>query len=177
MELSPTARVICGMIALGRRTGYEIKQFVDKTTRHFMALSYGQLYPELKRLEQAGLVEGSPAPSGGRMRTEYELTDAGRAALAQWLGSDEELIYELRDEGILKLFFSDSRPERRLANLRAIRARNERKLADLRALEPMAAQGPQGPRLALELGIGMAEWMIKWCEATERRLADEQEDE
>jgi DNA-binding PadR family transcriptional regulator len=177
-EVSLTGRVICGMITLGRRSGYDIKQFVDKTTRHFMAVSYGQLYPELKRLEQVGLVAGSSAPTGGRSRTFYELTDEGRAALAQWLDSDEELLYELRDEGMLKLFFSDARPERRIANLRALRGRNERKLAELRALEPMASAGVrQGPRLTLELGIGMAEWIIQWCEATEHRLADEQEDQ
>jgi PadR family transcriptional regulator AphA len=177
-DVSLTARVICGMITLGRRSGYDIKQFVDKTTRHFMAISYGQLYPELKRLEEAGLVEGSSAPTGGRHRTEYELTDAGRAALAEWLDSDDELLYELRDESMLKLFFSDVRPERRIANLRALRGRNERKLAELRALEPLAsAHGREGPRLTLELVIGMAVWIIQWCEATERRLADEQEDQ
>ena len=43
----------------------------------------------------------------------YELTPAGRAALETWLASDAELLYELRDEGMLKLFFSDSLPERR----------------------------------------------------------------
>src|SRR5579862_5513458 len=108
-EPSLTGRVICGMITLGRRTGYDIKQFVDKTTRHFMAISYGQLYPELKRLEEAGLVAGSAEPTGGRSRTVYQLTDAGRQALADWLESDDDLLYELRDEGMLKLFFSGSR--------------------------------------------------------------------
>src|SRR5438067_9773063 len=110
-ELTPTARVILGMITLGKRTGYDIKQFVDKTTRHFWAASYGQIYPELKRLEELGLVQGRSEPSGGRARTVYELTDEGRLALQHWLASDEETLYELRDEGMLKLFFSDSRRE------------------------------------------------------------------
>ena len=52
-ELSATGRVILGMIAFGRTTGYDIKQLVDKTTRYFWAASYGQIYPELKRLEDA----------------------------------------------------------------------------------------------------------------------------
>jgi DNA-binding PadR family transcriptional regulator len=174
-ELSLTGRVICGMITLGRRTGYDIKQFVDRSARHFMAASYGQLYPELKRLQQAGLVAGRASPSGGRSRTVYELTPAGRDALLEWLASDADQLYELRDEGMLKLFFSDSLPEQRIAIVRALRERNERKLAELRAIEPHAAKGPEGPRLTLELGIGMAEWIINWCEATERRLAGEQE--
>ncbi len=170
-----TGRIVCGMITCGQRTGYDIKRFVDKTTRHFMAISYGQLYPELKRLAEAGLVVGSAAPTGERARTEYALTEAGREALEAWLRSDAELLYELRDEAMLKLFFSDSAPDRRIEIVRAMRARNERKLAELRALEPHAALGPVGPRLTLELGIGMSQWLIEWCEAAERRLASEPE--
>ena len=98
------------MLALGNRTAYEIKQVVDVSTRHFWAASYGQIYPELKRLEDRGLVRGRPEPWGARPRTAYELTEAGEAALQDWLASDEELVDEVRDEGMLKLFFSDSCP-------------------------------------------------------------------
>src|SRR2546428_9884769 len=65
MELSPTARVILGMIRMGKRTGYEIKQIVDVSTRFFWAASYGQIYPELKRLEERGLVGSRSEPTGG----------------------------------------------------------------------------------------------------------------
>src|ERR671930_1221400 len=80
IEVSPTGRVILGMIALGKRTGYDIKAFIDRTARYFWAASYGQLYPELKRLEDQGLVRGRPEPSGGRARTVYDLTEAGATA-------------------------------------------------------------------------------------------------
>src|SRR5213595_1500349 len=104
---SKTAYVILGMLALGKKTGYEIKSLVDVSTRFFWAASYGQIYPELKRLEQAGLIRGKDDPSDGRRRKTYELTAAGRAALHEWLTSDRPQVRELRDEGILKLFFSD----------------------------------------------------------------------
>jgi PadR family transcriptional regulator, regulatory protein AphA len=161
------------MLALGNRTGYEIKQVVDVSTRHFWAASYGQIYPELKRLEDRGLVRGRPEPSGARARTAYELTEAGEGALREWLASDEELVYEARDEGMLKLFFSDSLPERRLENIRAMRAVQERKLAQLRALEQKADQMHPGPQLTLEVGISITQSIINWCQATERRLAEE----
>jgi hypothetical protein len=38
--------------------------------------------------------------------------------LREWLGSDGGLVYELRDEGMLKLFFSDVAPETRIGNTR-----------------------------------------------------------
>jgi PadR family transcriptional regulator AphA len=169
--VSPTGRVILGMVALGKRTGYDIKAFVDKTARHFWAASYGQIYPELKRLEDQGLVRGRPEPSGGRARTVYELTEAGTAALQRWLDSGAEPSYELRDEGMLKLFLSDSLPARRIDIVRAMRAREERALAHLRSIEPHASQGPPGPYLTLQMGIALTESTIKWCETTERELA------
>jgi PadR family transcriptional regulator, regulatory protein AphA len=177
VELSATGRVLLGTIALGRRTGYDIKAFIDKTARYFWAASYGQIYPELKRLEDQGLVSGRPEPSGGRARTVYELTEAGTAALQRWLVSDDAPSYELRDEGMLKLFFSDSAPERRIDIVRAMRTREERALAHLRSIEPHASQGPPGPYLTLQMGIELTEWAVKWCEATERRLAAESEQE
>jgi len=170
-QLTPTGRVVLGMIAFGKNTGYEIKAFVDRTTRYFWAASYGQIYPELKRLESQGLVRGRSAPSGGRSRTVYELTEAGETALADWLASDEEPAYELRDEAMLKLFFSDSLPGRQIEIVRSMRVRQQRKLAQLRELEPHASRGPSGAYLTLQLGIGFTEWIVNWCEATERRLA------
>jgi DNA-binding PadR family transcriptional regulator len=173
--LTATGRVILGMLSLGSQTGYEIKSFVDKTTRHFWAASYGQIYPELRRLEEQGLVRGRFEPTGGRARTVFELTDAGRAALHAWLGSDTEPVNELRDESMLKLFFSDSGdPQLRIDNIRAMRELHERTLAQLSALEPHASQGPEGPYLTLQLGIRMQECVIDWCRATEQALREKQ---
>src|SRR2546423_15556211 len=93
-ELTPTGRVILGMIAFGRESGYEIKQLVDRSTRHFWAASYGQIYPELRRLEQQGLVTSRSEPSGARARTVYQLTESGRDALRHWLGSHAERPYQ-----------------------------------------------------------------------------------
>jgi DNA-binding PadR family transcriptional regulator len=175
--LTPTGRVILGMISLGKSTGYDIKHFVDKSTRHFWAASYGQIYPELRRLEEQGLIRGAPEPTGGRARVVYQLTDQGREALNAWLASDQEPVYELRDEGMLKLFLSDNLPEQRIANIRAMRKRQERKLADLRALGEVQKTGPKGPGLTLQLGLSSTQAFIEWCEETERRLAEETDKE
>jgi DNA-binding PadR family transcriptional regulator len=169
--LTPTGRVILGMIALGNHTGYDIKQLVDKSTRHFWAASYGQIYPELRRLERAGLVQGRDEPSGGRPRTVYELSDTGRQALERWLSSEDAPLYELRDESMLKLFFSDlGAPGVAIECVRAMRSLQERKREQLRQLQRKAPSMRPGPRLTLELGLGMTSWLIEWCEEVERRL-------
>ena len=65
MDLSPTAYVILGFLEARPRSGYDIKQAVENSTRFFWAASYGQIYPELKRLEPAGLAKGRRDDAGG----------------------------------------------------------------------------------------------------------------
>jgi PadR family transcriptional regulator AphA len=175
-SLSPTARVILGMLKLGLRTGYDIKKGIDLSTRFFWSASYGQIYPELKRLSKAGFVRPKAQPRGRVNRTEYTLTAAGERALHEWL-TGTEAIYELRDEGLLRLFFGDlvSREEV-LVNLRTRRETFEHYLRHFRAIEVEARTGFADeaqlyPYLALTYGIGLLEWSIEWYAETERRLA------
>jgi hypothetical protein len=74
---------------------------------------------------------------------------------------------------MLKLFFSDALPARRIENIRAMREQHEHKLASLRAIEEHAPNMRKGPYLTLQLGIGITEFVINWCEEAERRLAEE----
>src|SRR3954471_11630165 len=109
------------MVSRAARSGYEIKAAVDNSTRFFWAASYGQIYPELKRLSEAGLVEGVDAPTGGRRRTVYEITDDGEEELKAWLRQPPET-FEMREEGLLKLFFANALPpEESVGILRAMR--------------------------------------------------------
>ncbi|HTX33148.1 MAG TPA: PadR family transcriptional regulator [Solirubrobacteraceae bacterium] len=174
--LTATGRVILGMIAKGVRSGYEIKQLVDKSTRHFWAASYGQIYPELRRLEDDGLIEGRADPSGARVRMVYELTPRGEQALEDWLFSERALVYELRDEGMLKLFFSDLEPESALRTVRAMREQHEKKHEQLGLIQAAGGHISTGPGLALEIGLGVTGWLIEWCKATEARLAGDLEE-
>jgi PadR family transcriptional regulator, regulatory protein AphA len=172
MELSSTAYVILGMLRNGPRTGYEIKAAVDHSTRFFWAASYGQIYPELKQLAEAGLVKGESSPQGERKRTVYTLTAKGRKELRRWLEQPPET-FELRDEGLLKLFFSGaSSPESAVAALAAKRRYHEEKLAQLRAIEPLARESSDSyPYMVLRHGIELSEWTVEWCKGAERELS------
>jgi DNA-binding PadR family transcriptional regulator len=171
MELTPTGRVLLAMIRSGRRTGYEIKQLVDVSTRFFWAASYGQIYPELKRLEQAGLIMGEDDPTGGRRRRAYSLTGEGDAALDEWLRSDAEPTYELRDESLLKLFFSNGLPKaERLRILRQMRERHQAVIDGLRSVEDAAAAVGGAPHMTLQFGLGLHGWAVDWCRRQEEEL-------
>jgi PadR family transcriptional regulator, regulatory protein AphA len=174
VELSPTGRVILGMLSIGRNTGYEIKHFVDKTTRHFWAASYGQIYPELRRLEDQGLITSRPEPSGGRARTVFELTQDGHAGLREWLEDPSASLWELRSEAMLKLFFSDAdEPRFQIEQLRAFREQQEAKLAALHALEEGARTSIyRGPYLSLRVGLSVTGAVVQACRELEQELTD-----
>jgi DNA-binding PadR family transcriptional regulator len=170
-QLSPTARVLLAMIRNGRRTGYEIKQLVDVSTRFFWAASYGQIYPELKRLEQAGLISGEDEPSGGRQRRAYSLTAAGDEALDAWLRSDDEPLYELRDEALLKLFFSNELTDaERLRIVRQMRERHQSVIDGLTSVEAAASSVGGAPHTTLQFGLGLHGWVVEWCKEQEEKL-------
>jgi PadR family transcriptional regulator, regulatory protein AphA len=172
MDLSGTAYVILGMLSWRPMTGYEIKSLVDKSTRFFWAASYGQIYPELRRLAAAGLIEGKASPHGGRRRNVYRLTPAGRRELEAWLAVDAE-VFELRDEGLLKLFFAEAAGgEAAIQALDAKRRDHERLLARLEEIE--ATGRPDGFAYeVLRYGIECNRWQAEWCERTMRELEND----
>jgi PadR family transcriptional regulator, regulatory protein AphA len=176
MDLSATAYVILGMVSRESRSGYEIKAAVDSSTRFFWAASYGQIYPELKRLSEAGLVEGIDAPRGGRKRTVYAITADGEAELKDWLRKPPETS-EMREEGLLKLFFAGAlKPAEAIETLRAMHRRRIELAARLRDLEPDKLEREQEenpyPRMVLQAGIEFNQWFADWCERMESELLD-----
>jgi DNA-binding PadR family transcriptional regulator len=170
MESTAITPVVLGMLAHGPRSGYDIKAAVDRSTRFFWAASYGQIYPELRRLERDGLIEGKDAPNGGRRRRVYELTPAGRDALVEWLLGPTVTI-ELRDESLLRLFFADALPrEQALQLLEGRRRGHEQYLETLRAIDARPGEDPPFVDLVLRWGIAFNEWGARWCEEQLKRL-------
>jgi DNA-binding PadR family transcriptional regulator len=170
-SLSATAYVILGMVRKDPLSGYEIKAMVDNSTRFFWAASYGQIYPELRRLSEAGLVVGVDSPTGGRRRTVYEITADGEEELKAWLRQPPET-YEMRDEGLLKLFFAEALPPQEAVEIvRSMRRHREDVNRRLRELEPTKDEDKAAyPLLVLRCGIEYSDWFVDWCKRTEERI-------
>ncbi len=168
--LSATARVILGLLKWESRTGYDIKRVTDFSTRFFWRASYGQIYPELKSLERAGLVVARDEPYGRRRRRVYELAPAGERALSDWLHGEVDQ-YDVRDEGLLRLFFGDLVSGEELLEL--VR-RRRRWFADagqhfLEIAEELGpVEGPSGE--VLRYGIDLMAWSTAWWSELEERL-------
>jgi DNA-binding PadR family transcriptional regulator len=170
MKQTAVTPVILGLLSLGARSGYDIKNAVDSSTRFFWAASYGQIYPELKRLEAEGLIAGESSPNGGRERRVYKLTAGGRKALTEWL-LGRSVTIELRDESLLRLFFADALPrEQALGLLEARQRGHEEYLAVLHAIDERPGDDPQFVDLVLRWGIAFNEWGAQWCQQQLERL-------
>jgi DNA-binding PadR family transcriptional regulator len=145
-ELSNTSYVLLGFLDAHPHSGYDIKRLADHSTRFFWQISYGQIYPELKRLVELGLVAQQPGSRGLRTRHVYRITAKGRTTLRSWLADPSRSgSFEMRDELLLKLFFSDAAgPKVKRAVLEQIRLREEASLAELRSLEPHAREAKAG---------------------------------
>jgi DNA-binding PadR family transcriptional regulator len=130
MKLKPISYMVLGMLRLGATSGYAIKKAADASTRSIWPVSLAQVYPELARLEEHGLVTRQEDPQGARARSSYALTDKGEEALLAWLRSPREAPIQMRSEGMLRFFFVDALPKHEQADL--ARKAQER-LRDLRA--------------------------------------------
>jgi DNA-binding PadR family transcriptional regulator len=170
--MQPTAVTwaVLGLLGSKPLSGYDIKRAVDRTIRHFWAASYGQIYPELKRLEEAGWIAGKDADRGGRTRRVYRISASGRRQLEGWLHGYETRI-ELRDESLLRLFFADTLPPDEALGLLAARREGYRMmLAYLRGLDDGEGSDPAFVDLVYRWGLDYCEWGIAWCDKQERRL-------
>jgi DNA-binding PadR family transcriptional regulator len=168
------AYVVLGMIRLGRDSGYEIKQTVELSIRFFWTISHAQIYPALEQLEHAGLIKGRDDPRGRRPRRAYKITRAGEAALKEWLTRDEPLPFELRDIGLVKLFFADVLDrDAALELVEAVRRRSTTRVSQLEAIRPTAAsaadhEGYSYPLVTLRLGVAYHQALADECEAIAR---------
>src|SRR5688572_24343418 len=174
-SLTPTARVILGMLRLGVATGYDIKRVIDTSTRFFWTASYGQIYPELKRLRKAGLVRAEQVPRGKVMRNVYSLTSKGEQALHEWLADSQGVLFEIRAARLLSLFFSELLSQGEVTvNLRTQQHIFDLILERFREIEVDAkagvAEGRVYPYVALRYGIDFITFSRDWYAETARRL-------
>src|SRR3954452_19511068 len=82
-----TAYALLGLLTFGDElTGYELKQRADKTLRYYwVAPAMSQIYTELARLTEHGLLEPVMTAGGKRRTTTYRITPAGTRALNTWI--------------------------------------------------------------------------------------------
>lgn len=171
---------ILGLLTNCPMSGYQIRQLVQWSIGQFWSESFGQIYPALRALSASGLVMRQPEAKGAkktkqanlRPRHVYAITDKGRRALAQWVGSPFHLQVP-RNELLLKLFFGATVPvSESKAQIERFRQIQMKTLGVFAATEQRLfaeqAGNPQLPYWLITLNYGkhVHRAMLEWCDTS-----------
>lgn len=148
-RLTPTSYLILGLLAReGPSTPYTLERQVAATLGNFWSFQHTLLYKEPPRLAALGLISETREPEGRRRRM-LAITSTGLAALTAWLERPARARTELRDLGLLQLFFMDlASDEARLRLAREQLAMHGTRLSDYEADARLERRGsPSGAGL------------------------------
>jgi PadR family transcriptional regulator, regulatory protein AphA len=157
-RLSHTSYLVLGLVAgLGAATPYDLKQMVNASIGNFWSFPHSQLYSEPDRLADLGLLEVEQEEAG-RHRKRYTVTEAGLAALQTWLRDPETGRAEIREPGLLQLFFGALADEADMTRVAQARVKlYEQELERYAEVEKNIANHPdmRYPYATLRLGIAI----------------------
>ncbi len=136
-----TSYAVLGLLSVRSWTTYELAKQVRRSLKWFWPRAERKLYDEPKALLGEGLATARQEYTGQRPRTVYEITDAGREALRDWL--DEPPAPPATEfEGMLKVFFADAGSLEQLdATLGAVEATSADRLRELLGMAEQALAG------------------------------------
>ena len=168
--------VILGLLSHEDLTGYDIKKRIDGAVSFFWKGSFGNIYPALKEMESNGLISKTDTSVGGRERTSYHISKAGKDKLANWL-HEEQSSNELRYETLLKLFFGGAADKK--TSVKCIEAFEKQIQKDLMILKGHAdTLGNDFQNedhlyyyLTVLFGIESYEAYLRWCRKAKSLLS------
>ncbi len=167
--LGAAEHALLGLIHIQPRHGYELAEWFgpDGEFGEVCAVHQSLLYAHLKRLEELGYVSAETEVVGARPpRHVYHATDAGESEFRRWLDQPVRRNREIRNDFLLKLYFSERIPDHdtaRLVSSQLALAREE-----LAAQERDLERFVQGsfPRLARQVRLlatrGTIDWLVDY---------------
>jgi DNA-binding PadR family transcriptional regulator len=168
--LPVTAYALLGLLTFGDElTGYELKQRADNTLRfYWVAPAMSQIYSELARLTEHGLLEPVKSSGRGRRTTAYRITPAGTQALHAWIGESQVGFPTLKHTVLLRLLVGHaSEPERMRVMLEEYVAELADARRDLREVRE-SLRGADAPGEPFHYPSVVADWGLDYYAAEAR---------
>lgn len=176
---------LLGALASRPQTGWEVSQHMKAPIAYMWAAQHSQIYPELNRLAEAGLIEATVIRGRGPRDTKrYALTSVGLLALSVWADSPPAVEVP-KSEMLLKvrsLWLTS--PERATAFIAAQREQFSVRLATLieerqqfARDDLMSSDHPEFFAFATwQYGLDRTRAAITWCDWLLSQLNDHQLD-
>jgi DNA-binding PadR family transcriptional regulator len=157
---------ILGLLIESPMHGYELRKRLTGLLGAFRALSYGSLYPALRRMQAEGLIAENAAPAGTpvrRARRVYQLTDEGRLRFGELVADTGPHNYTDDGFGVHLAFFNRTPAEARMRILEGRRRQVEERREGLReALARASNSFDRYTRQLHQLGLESSEREVKW---------------
>ena len=163
---------VLGLLSEGPASGYDLMKVFDVSLANVWPATQSQLYAELGKLADAGLV--SVSAEGPRGRKEYAITDAGLAELRHWI-TEVEPVRAARSDMLLRVFFlAQVDPQQAKEYLRQQAEITTKRLEHIESIQGFVESGTDNlsvyGRIALEYGLRMATTQRQWAEWAEEQI-------
>jgi len=167
---------VLGLLKERSMHGYQLKKHLADTLGSFWQVSYGSLYPALRRLQREGAVEMIfPREEVGRRKNVYRVTEKGEALFKELLERAGQDASEDSGFSVRLTFFKYLKPETRIRLLERRRAYLDGRVSDIK--QSMAAYRERIDGYTLQLmnhQLAATETDIRWLDdliAAEQRQA------
>lgn len=163
---------ILGLLNRQPMTGYDIAKEFNFELSEFWYAKHSQIYTELKKLYEEGLVTFDIEISGDILeKKQYSITTSGQDDLIRWLHKDEMIQRTAKDVFRVRMYFSNNIDvDSRIKLLESQKMQHRRRLNQL---QKTAEQYPHPPALdsdrfgdfiVLESAIMREESILAWIE-------------
>lgn len=174
---SSSMEVLLGLLEIEPMSGYDLGVVIRASVGHIWNESYGQIYPNLKKLAADGFVTSKTERQKGKPdRRIYSVTKKGQERLARWLAVEPQPEIA-RNELLLKLFFGAQVPAEILIGfVERMVEREGAVLKELTRLEheeiAQSQQYPGAPYWKMAARFGQLELKahLRWAEETLEEL-------
>ncbi|RPH50154.1 MAG: PadR family transcriptional regulator [Desulfobacteraceae bacterium] len=171
---------ILGLLHYKDMHGYRIKEHIEQNFGHMWSINYGQIYPNLKKLYEDGLISMTEMNQNGQKgptRKLYAITVKGKEEFSRWLEESPEKPMLLRDPFLMRFVFYGFGDKNRFVEI--IDNQINRYENDLKRRRKNLKRWDKNSiyvRLIAELGTSLNEMFITWLKhSKEEILKDERE--
>lgn len=165
---------ILGLLHYRNMHGYRIKEHIERNFGHMWSINYGQIYPNLKKLQDDGLILMAGVVQNdekGPPRKLYAITEKGRHEFTAWLETSPEKSLLLRDPFLMRfVFYGFGDPGRAVEIIDEQIKKYEKDLT--RRENNMDRWDKSGlyVRLIAELGVNLNAMMLDWLKHSREEI-------
>lgn len=173
--LRNTSFALLGLLSFGEMSGYDLKRLADRSIRYFYwSPASSQIYAELRRFAELGYVTEREVEQARRPdKRIYRITEAGLAALREWLSEGDSGPVVVKNPLLLRIFFGTHAPVESL--MKEIEQERRRSLGVLESLRESEREcrghpGSLFTYLTIAQGLAVLRARLDWADEALRLL-------